>query len=82
MAKAAQRQAKGGKCNCNVGFVVLAIILITLGIYSVANGFISHFNYRAAGVVLLWYFIGVVLLALGKLAKWKAYGECSAHNMK
>ena len=61
--------------------MVLSIILWTIGIYSLATGFISHFNYRAAGVVLLWYFIGIVLIALGKIAKWKAYECCNSHKM-
>jgi hypothetical protein len=80
MPKAVVQKPKTSKCNCNVGFIVLAVILGTLGIYSLATGFISHFNYRAAGVVLLWYFVGVVLMALAKMSKYKAYCGCSAHK--
>ena len=81
MPRTTARSARSARCTCNPGFMILAVILFTLGIYSIAAGFIAQFNYAAAGPVLVWYLIGVVLIAIAKMAKWKSFTSCPAHTM-
>jgi len=77
-----------GKCSCNLGYLVLALILFTLGLFSLVAGFGWQFNSvsrtgdGAAGMVLVAYFVGFLLVAFGKMAKWKSHAECKVHSMK
>lgn len=75
-----------GKCSCNLGMGILGLILLTAGLYFVVWGFITQtvsaiswslWNWNA----LLFYLIGIVLIGLGKMSKYKGYGCCSVHGM-
>ncbi|HIG97147.1 MAG TPA: hypothetical protein HA230_02275 [Candidatus Aenigmarchaeota archaeon] len=72
------------KCSCNLGFMVVAWILMALGIWALVGGFATQISSGApttVNVVLLgWYFLGVLLVSLGKMAKWKACGRCTVHK--
>lgn len=69
-----------------MGWWVVALILKTVGIWAVAAGFIAQFNAAlpasmvTAQAVLPWYFGGLLLIGLGKMAKWKCFGACMMHS--
>lgn len=77
-----QAPAASNKCNCNFGWALIALILFTIGLYGVAGGFIGQLGGAAWSMVLPWYFIGLLLVMLAKMAKWKAHGTCRVHSMK
>ncbi len=71
------------KCSCNPGLMVIAWILISLGIWSVVGGFALQIGSgapTAMNVNVLWYFLGVLLIWAGKMAKWKSCGACMSHK--
>lgn len=73
------------RCEYSWGWVIVAIILITASLYSLAGGFITQFRDAAlfgpnAGMAIGWYLVGVVLLALGKMAKCRVHCCCPAHG--
>ena len=72
----------GKTCQCNWGYFVVSAILFTLGLYLVIGGFAAQFQ-NAAGIetVLVWYFVGILLFAFGKIAKWKTCEDCADHKM-
>lgn len=80
MAKAV-KSAKG-KCSCNVGWLIIALVLLTVGLWGVVAGFTAQFGGAAAATVLPWYFVGLLLIVLGKWAKWNAHGRCTVHGMR
>jgi len=61
---------------------------MALGIWALVAGFVTQFDSVApasmatAQVVVPWYFGGVLLVGLGKMAKWKSCGVCMAHGAK
>jgi hypothetical protein len=73
---------KKKSCECRPFFGLVALILMTLGIYSLVSGFfiqgmgsLGFFNWPA----LAYYIVGLFLLGLGKMSKFKAHEMCSAH---
>ena len=78
-------KASGAKCTCNLGFMVVAWVLFALGIWVLVGGFATQLQSSAPtmfnGTVLGWYFVAIVLLGVGKMAKWKSHGACPVHNM-
>lgn len=83
MAARSRSQARSQtKCGCNIGYMILAIIFITLGIYSLVSGFLSQWKGYDLNMTLGWYFISVILFMIGKMSKWKAYSACTVHSMK
>ncbi|MEK6887804.1 MAG: hypothetical protein AABX14_02545 [Candidatus Aenigmatarchaeota archaeon] len=72
------------KCGCNLGFMVIAWILAAIGIWALVAGFATQLSSGAptvVNVVLLgWYFLGVLLIGLAKMAKWKSCGRCNMHK--
>jgi len=86
-AKSAARPAsKSGKCNCNLGLMVVAWILFALGLWALVGGFATQFASgmptAVNGAVLGWYFLGILLVGVGKMVKWKSCGNCTVHTMK
>ena len=82
MAKAAMART-GKKCTCNLAYMVVAWILFAIGLYFLAGGFVGQFTgSSSAGFVLFAYFVGFVILTLGKMAKWKSHGTCPVHGGK
>ena len=78
-------KASGGKCTCNLGLMVVAWVLFALGIWALVGGFVTQFtsaNPTAVNISILgWYFFGVLLVGIGKMAKWKSHGMCPVHKM-
>lgn len=74
----AAKSAPAGKCTCNPGWMLIAIILASLGIYGVAAGFVAQFYGLPASLSLPGYFIGLILLMFAKLAKMKGCA-CMMH---
>ena len=78
--------AKDKKCECNWAWWIGSLILLTIGVWALAAGFISHLHaavptdIETAKAVAPWYFGGLLLVGLGKMAKWKSHGACQAHN--
>lgn len=76
----------GAKCTCNLGWMVVAWVLLALGLWALVGGFAAQFGSSAPTAVnvtvLGWYFVGIVLISLGKMCKWKGHGTCSVHGMK
>ena len=76
----------GPKCTCNLGYMVVAWVLIALGLWALVAGFATQFNSATPTAVNLgivsWYFAGVLLIGLAKMAKWKSHGTCPAHGGK
>ncbi|MFH1631086.1 MAG: hypothetical protein ABIA21_02590 [Candidatus Aenigmatarchaeota archaeon] len=63
--------------KCNPALLIIVLILGTLGIYALLNGFIMHFNGIADTLnILAWYLGGVLALMLAKLSALKSCGCC------
>ena len=70
------------KCTCNPGWLILALIFFTAGLYALVGGFTGQFfNTWSVQYVMAWYFLGFLLLAVGKMFKWKSHGTCTVHKM-
>lgn len=83
MAKAV---ARGSRCNMNLGLTFIALVVMTLAVYALVNGFAFHLQAvqtgsQSYGMVLIWYFVGFLLMFAGKMVKWKAHGNCPVHKM-
>ena len=71
----------GKSCNCNLSYMVLAWILFAIGLYFIVGGFAGQFTGTAsAAYVLFAYFIGFVIMTLGKMAKWTSHKSCPVHS--
>ena len=74
----------GAKCTCNLGLMIVSWILFALGLWALVSGFTAQFNSAmptAVNVAVLgWYFLGILLVGIGKMAKWKAHAMCSVHG--
>jgi hypothetical protein len=74
------------KCTCNAGLAVVALVLLTLGLYFLVWGFTVQRSFaEMSWSVWCWnalflYAVGLVALGLGKMAKLKA-GNCAVHKM-
>ena len=76
------------KCSCNMGMWIVSIILMTVGLWTVVSGFVIQFGIGSvpiatvAQAVMPWYFVGLLFLGFGKMAKWKAFCACNAHGRR
>ena len=74
----------GAKWSCNLGLMVVSWILFALGLWALVGGFTAQFNSAmptAVNVTVLgWYFLGILLVGIGKMVKWKAHGACPVHG--
>lgn len=75
------------KCTCNMGALVGALIFFTLGLFVLVAGFARQFTVQLQQYSAMWivvtlaiYFVGLVLMVVGKMFKWKSHGECPMHN--
>jgi hypothetical protein len=72
------------KCGCMPGMGILALILSVVGIYSIILGIktqwasaVTYSNWMA----MVYYLVGVLIMALAKLSKYHAYCKCDMHKM-
>lgn len=80
--------AKEAKCTCNLGMLLVALVLMSVGVYFLVAAFATQLGAGAAGqlsqqtamAVLPWYFVGFLVIVLGKMAKWKSHGTCPVHG--
>lgn len=79
-SRPSRNAARSAKCSCNPGWLILAVILFAIGLYGVVGGFVAQNAGATATTVLPWYFIGILLIVFGKLAKWKSCGMCTMHG--
>ena len=68
------------KCTCNLGYVIVALVLMAIGLWALVQAVYMQWNNMAPMTTLLgWYFGAVVVLGIAKMLKVK--GGCSAHGM-
>ena len=71
-------KAKGRQENYGLGFI--ALVLYSLALFGIVQGFGLHLQAVQTGsqqyaMVLGWYFVGLLLGAVGKMTKMKAMGK-------
>ena len=70
-------------CSCDWGGGILSIIMIALGIWFLAGGFVTQLNVTGRNfdwMVAAWYVIGVALFMYGKMWGYKSCGYCDVHG--
>jgi len=77
--------AKPNKCNCNPGMLLVALVLMSVGVYLLVAGFAAQLRAESLSMqvamnILPWYFLGFLVVVLGKMAKWKSHGTCPVHG--
>ncbi len=72
----------GKKCSCNMGMTLLALIFMSIAVYLLAMGFIAQFNNHSGLGIIAWYFIGLLVLMIAKMCKWKGHMSCPVHGMR
>lgn len=79
------KETSKGKCSCNLGYMIVAWILFAVGLWVLVGGFATQFSSGAPtmfnGTILGWYFVGILIVGVGKMVKWKAHGACPVHRM-
>lgn len=78
------------KSKMNPGWGILAAIIVAVGIFFVVQGFvvqlgissqstdawnIMNWTADSFGWVFAYYFVGIVLIGIGKMIKWKAFAS-------
>ena len=76
---------KSEKCRCNMGMMLVSVVLYAAGVFSLFWGIMSQIA-LAPGTwsnygwwALLYYLIAFILFGVGKIAKMNAGAECSVH---
>jgi len=80
----AKEKAKG-KCGCMPGMGIVALILSVIGLYSIILGIKLQWNSLLVynnWMAMLYYLIGILLMACAKMSKHSAYCNCNMHSMK
>lgn len=70
-------------CSCDWGGGILSIVMIALGIWFLAGGFVTQLNVTGSNfnwMVAAWYVIGVALVMYGKMWGYKSCGYCDVHG--
>ncbi len=72
------------QCECKPGMGIIASILSVVGIYSIILGIKVQWagasDYTNV-LAMVYYLIGVLVMALAKMSKHKAYCNCEKHKM-
>ncbi|MBS3052143.1 MAG: hypothetical protein J4428_02120 [Candidatus Aenigmarchaeota archaeon] len=73
---------KKGKCTCSFLHLLIALLLMSLGLFLVLGGVGVQFSggWSRYTSVLPLYFFGLLLLVVGKFVKRLSYCNCSAHG--
>ncbi|MBI1972415.1 hypothetical protein HYS50_00230 [Candidatus Woesearchaeota archaeon] len=74
--------AKRG-CSCNMGKMILGVLLMAAGLYAVVAGFQLQTSFEDIGMVkiFLYYVVGIFLVCVGKFFKMASYMCCDVHNV-
>lgn len=78
------REKTGGKCGCVPGMGLIALILGVVGLYSIILGIKIQLTSALVynnWMVMLYYLVGILLLACAKISKHHAYCKCDVHRM-
>ncbi len=76
-----KKEMKTGKCSCNLGLLVAAVAVMTLGLFALVQGFsLQAGSLGAWTTVLPWYFFGLLLMVVGKLLKKQSHVACPVHG--
>ena len=81
------RMTKGAKCTCNPTYMILSAIIIAVGAFMAIQGFVTQltlggaWDMGAISWILVLYIVGIIIVGVGKIVKWKAHGMCPAHGM-
>lgn len=70
-----------GKCNCNLLYMVLGVVVLALGIFLFVNGLMMQWAGGDWLMTVVWYAVGLLVMCVGKMLKWKGCGSCTAHKM-
>ncbi len=73
------------QCSCNWVMALISVILFAVGAYFLVWGFVSQ---TTSGVswssfdlnAMLFYLIGFLVFAFGKMAKWGSSANCKMHG--
>lgn len=73
------------QCNCNWSMSLISVVLFAVGAYFLVWGFVSQ---TTSGVswssfdlnALLFYLLGFLVFAFGKMAKWGSSANCKLHG--
>ncbi|HLC72443.1 MAG TPA: hypothetical protein VJH37_02565 [Candidatus Nanoarchaeia archaeon] len=70
-------------CSCNMGKLIVGVLLMAAGLYAVVAGFQMQTSFEGIGMlkIFLYYVVGIFLIAVGKFFKMASYMCCDAHNM-
>ena len=81
MPRATRRS--GGRCTCDFTNMVASWILFAIGLYFIVWSFAGQFTNTLPGIfVVIGYFIGALIISLGKWTKWRGHGHCPVHGGK
>ncbi len=73
------------QCNCKWSMSLISVVLFAVGAYFLVWGFVSQ---TTSGVswssfdlnALLFYLLGFLVFAFGKMAKWGSSANCKLHG--
>ncbi len=79
------KMAKTDKCKCNVALLLIALALFSIGAYFLVAAFGAQLrgdliSQQTAVTVVPLYFLGFLVMALGKIVKWKSWECCQMHK--
>ena len=75
---------KTDKCKCMPGMGLVALILAVIGLYVIVLGVKTQLSLAMVfdnWMAMLYYLIGVLVLACAKMSKHCAYCKCDMHKM-
>ena len=78
------KEKSEGKCGCKPGMGIVALILGVVGLYTIILGIKTQwmsdlvFNNWMA---MAYYLVGIIIVALAKISKHRAYCMCDMHKM-
>lgn len=73
------------QCECNWVMTLVSVILFAVGAYFIVGGFVSQ---TTSGVswssfdlnAVLFYLLGFLIFAFGKMANWGSTANCKLHG--
>ena len=72
--------AKQGKCTCDIGMLLVALVLLSIGAYFLVAAFSAQLQARGDVLsvqtvvgILPWYFVGFLVMVLGKMEIGRAH---------